>query len=703
MTDISTAANTTKGQKFSTNIIMLSHIDALVLAVILLGSIGYFAKRTYRGFDKFRRYKALSQANISSAVDSRDIISKMNETGINCVVFYGSQTGTAEEYARRLVQEGRSRFGLKAMVADMGDYDYDNLDTFPSGKIAIFVLATYGEGQPTDNAVDFYNSIIETDLASRSEQQPLKGLQYVAFGLGNSTYDNYNVVVCNVDNALQKLGAHRIHKVGQGDNGTGTAEEDFMTWKESMWAAVATAMNLTEAEATYQPMFRVSQSKELFHVSPCVYSNETNQTLLETATNNTFNSQTPHTAPMIRSYELFSAGDRNCLHIDLDISDSSLFYRTGDHVAVWPSNSDDEVDRLLRVLHLCDNRYQGIQIESLEPAVKVPFPTPITYDTIFRHYSEICAPVSRQLLSALARFSPNKVAKDEIVRLGDDKEYFHEQVGTKFLNLGRLLEHLSNGEKWPQIPFSLIVESLGKLQPRYYSISSSSLLQPHRLSITAVVEKKQNVGSNYPFRGVATGYLSDLKRKQNSEICGDSHTTGNIPNAIKVPIHIRHSSFKLPSDPSVPIIMIGPGTGVAPFRAFVQERAEQARRGLNVGKAILFFGCRKPEEDFIYQSEWESYQKSLGDRFELITAFSRQGSDKIYVQHRLEEQSKKIGELIQQGAFVYICGDAAHMAREVNVVLAQIIASSHDVDETEGRKLLKTMKSTNRFQEDVWA
>ncbi|KAJ4149674.1 hypothetical protein NW754_001109 [Fusarium falciforme] len=295
-------------------------------------------------------------------------------------------------------------------------------------------------------------------------------------------------------------------------------------------------------------------------------------------------------------------------------------------------------------------------------------------------------------------------------RLGNDKDYFHEKTAPHYYNIARFLAAVSKGEKWTKIPFSAFIEGITKLQPRYYSISSSSLVQPKKISITAVVESQMIPGRGDPFRGVATNYLLALKQKQN----GDSNPTPfgqsyeimgprNKYDGIHVPVHVRHSNFKLPSDPGKPIIMIGPGTGVAPFRAFVQERAKQAQDGIEVGKTLLFFGCRKPTEDFMYESEWEEYKKALGDKFELITAFSRQSSKKVYVQHRLKERSKEVSDLLSQKAYFYVCGDAANMAREVNTVLAQILAEGRGVSEAKGEEIVKNMRAANQYQEDVWS
>jgi len=163
-----------------------------------------------------------------------------------------------EDYATRLAKEGHSRYGLNTMIADMEEFDYDNLDAFPSENLAIFVLATYGEGEPTDNAVEFYEFISGDDVSFAGEgaadsEKPLSNLKYVAFGLGNRTYEHYNAMVRRVDAAFQKLGATRIGQAGEGDDGEGTMEEDFLAWKEGMWEDVAKQMNLEEREAVYVP------------------------------------------------------------------------------------------------------------------------------------------------------------------------------------------------------------------------------------------------------------------------------------------------------------------------------------------------------------------------------------------------------------------------------------------------------------------
>ncbi|KAI0968964.1 NADPH-cytochrome P450 reductase [Xylaria arbuscula] len=690
----------------------LDTLDIVVLAVILLGTAAYFTKGKLWGVTKDPYASSFANANgAAKAGKTRNIVEKMEESGKNCVIFYGSQTGTAEDYASRLAKEGKSRYGLETMVADLEEYDYDNLDTFPEDKVAMFVLATYGEGEPTDNAVDFYEFITSEDPSFSNSNDPALGnLTYVAFGLGNNTYEHYNSMVRNVDKALGKLGAHRVGEAGEGDDGAGTMEEDFLAWKDPMWAALAAKMGLEEREAVYEPIFGIVDRDNLTKDSPEVYLGEPNKMHLEGTAKGPFNAHNPYIAPIAESKEIFNVKDRNCLHLEVDISGSNLTYQTGDHIAIWPTNPGHEVDEMLNILDLQDKKDNVISVKALEPTAKVPFPTPTTYDAIIRYHLEIGAPVSRQFLGTLAAFAPDESVKSEMAKLGSDKDYFHDKISKNHYNISRTLSVVSGGKKWSSIPFSAFIEGITKLQPRYYSISSSSLVQPKKISVTAVVENQLIPGRSDPFKGVATNYLLALKQKQNGEPNPEPYGLTyellgprNKYDGIHVPVHVRHSNFKLPSDPSKPIILIGPGTGVAPMRGFVQERARLAESGESVGKTILFFGCRKRSEDFLYESEWEEYKKALGDKFELVTAFSREGSKKVYVQHRLKERAKEINELLQSKAYIYVCGDAANMAREVNTVLGQIIAEQRGVPESKGEEIVKNMRAANQYQEDVWS
>lgn len=593
----------------------LDTLDILVLVVLLVGSIAYFTKGTYWAVQKDPYATSAAAAGAAKSGATRNIVQKMEESGKNCVVFYGSQTGTAEDYASRLAKEGSSRFGLKTMTADLEEYDYDSLDAFPEDHVAFFVLATYGEGEPTDNAVAFYEFINEEgstfSKGSSASEQPLENLKYVAFGLGNNTYEHYNSMVRRSDEALTKLGAKRISAAGEGDDGAGTMEEDFLAWKDPMWVELQKSMGLEEREATYEAVYDVQERPDISADADTVYLGEPNKSHLEGASKGPYHAGNPYIAPIAESRELFNDKTRNCLHCEIDVSGSNLSYQTGDHIAIWPTNAGREVDRLMNILGLGEKRSMVINVKGMDATAKIPFPSPTTYDTVARYHLEICAPVSRQFVATLANFSPTPEIQKKMTAIGGEKELFSREVASQNLNIAQFLEQVSGGKPWPNVPFSAIIEGVNKLQPRYYSISSSSLVQKNKISITAVVESVEKKGAPHVVKGVTTNYLLSLKHKQNGE---DENANGlnyaidgprNKYDGIHVPVHVRHSNFKLPSNPETPIIMVGPGTGVAPFRGFVQERAALAKKGEKVGKTMLFFGCRNRTDDFMYEKEWE--------------------------------------------------------------------------------------------------
>lgn len=603
----------------------LDTLDIIVLAALLLGTAAYFTKGSVWAVRKDTSHDALAISKMNGgakAGKTRDIIKKMNESDKNMIIFYGSQTGTAEDYASRLAKEGSARFGLKTMVADLEEYDFDNLDTFPEDKVAVFVLATYGEGEPTDNAVEFYEFVTNEEPAFSEggdlDSKPLQNMKYIAFGLGNNTYEHYNSMVRLVDAALTKFGAKRIGTAGEGDDGSGTMEEDFLAWKEPMWQALATEFGLEEREAVYEPVFAIKERDDLSAEDDSVYLGEPNKNHLEGKPKGPYNAHNPFIAPVARSKELFAVKDRNCIHMEIDLTGSNLSYTTGDHVAVWPTNAGQEVDRFLNVLGLADKRHTVVDVTGLDSTAKVPFPTSTTYEAIIRYQMEICAAVSRQFVASLAAFAPTPAAKELMTNLGGDKDSFQETISSQCLNIAQVLEKMAPGESWSAVPFSMMIEGLNRIQPRYYSISSSSLVQPKVVSVTAVVESVRIPGGNNVLRGVTSNYLLALKQKQHDDPKPDPYGLTyaiagprNKYDGIRLPVHIRGSNFRLPSDPSKPVIMIGPGTGVAPFRGFVQERAALAERGEKVGRTLLFFGCRKEEEDFLYAEEWKVCESQL--------------------------------------------------------------------------------------------
>ncbi|KAF8516848.1 putative cytochrome P450 oxidoreductase [Hysterangium stoloniferum] len=717
--------------------------DVIVLSLgIILAALYLFRSSIFPTSDgkKLPPVPGGNRANASG--DPRDFVAKMKAAKKRLAIFYGSQTGTAEEYAIRLAKEAKSRFGLASLVCDPEEYDFENLDQLPEDCAVIFVMATYGEGEPTDNAVQLLQNITEPDFSFSNGEHKLEGLRYVMFGLGNRTYEHYNEIARKMDKALTEAGAKRIGERGEGDDDK-SMEEDYLEWKEPMWKEFSAVMQAEEGGGGDTPDFAVTELDT--HPLEKVYLGELSARAL-TRTKGIHDAKNPYPAPITSAKELFAiSADRNCVHLELNIEGSGINYQHGDHVGVWPSNPEIEVDRFLHTLGLGlqERREAIISIESLDPALaKVPFPVPTTYATVLRHYIDISAVVGRQILGNLAKYAPSPEAEQFLRDLSTDKGLYANIIGNGCLKLAEVLQlaagddiralpSADNTTVW-KIPFDMIVSNIPRLQPRYYSISSSPKLHANSIHITAVVLKYESIDNPkvHPrwIYGVGTNFLLNLKEATSGEklplIAMPTYAiTGprgmyKEETVYKVPIHVRRSTFRLPTNPRSPIIMIGPGTGVAPFRGFVQERVALARRTIEKtgkegladwGRMSLFYGCRKSTEDYLYKDEWQQYKQELEDKFAFHVAFSREvyrpDGSKIYVQDLVWDDRDMIAdEILNKKAYVYICGDAKSMAHSVEQKLAQILgAAKGGSAEKEGAEAVKLLKERSRLMLDVWS
>jgi cytochrome P450/NADPH-cytochrome P450 reductase len=226
---------------------------------------------------------------------------------------------------------------------------------------------------------------------------------------------------------------------------------------------------------------------------------------------------------------------------------------------------------------------------------------------------------------------------------------------------------------------------LSLLAPRYYSISSSPSVDPSRCSVTVGVVGGPASSGRGVYRGICSNYLA-----------------GRRPNeTVHATVRETKAGFRLPDDPRVPIIMIGPGTGLAPFRGFLQERAALRARGKTLGPAMLFFGCRHPDQDYLYADELKAFAAS--GIAELHTAFSRTEGPKTYVQNLVAAEKDRIWSLIEQGAIIYVCGDGGKMEPDVKAALVAIYRERSGADADTSLRWIDDLGTKNRYVLDVWA
>lgn len=678
----------------------LDKLDLYVIVTLVVAVAAYFAKNQF--LSKPQDTGFLS--NDSAGGSSRNILETLKKNNKNTLLLFGSQTGTAEDYANKLSRELHSRFGLNTMVADFADYDFDNFGDITDDILVFFIVATYGEGEPTDNADEFHTWLTD-------EADTLSTLRFTVFGLGNSTYEFYNAIGRKFDQLLEEKGGERFAEYGEGDDGTGTLDEDFLSWKDGVFDSLKNNLNYEEKELKYEPNVKLTERDDLTVDDSNVSLGEPNKKYINSQgvdlSKGPFDHTHPYLAKITKTKELFNSKDRNCVHVEFDISDSNLKYSTGDHLAVWPSNSDENIKQFLKCFGLEDKENTVIELKALDSTYSIPFPSPITYGAVIRHHLEISGPISRQLFLSIAGFAPNEETKATLTRIGNDKQEFASTITRRKFNIADALLFASKGKAWVDVPFEFIIENVQHLTPRYYSISSSSLSEKQLINITAVVEAEVE-SDGRAVTGVVTNLLKNIEIEQNNTnetpvVHYDLNGPRNKFSKFKLPVHVRRSNFKLPKNTTTPVILIGPGTGVAPLRGFVRERVQQVKNGVNVGKTILFYGCRNEHDDFLYKQEWSEYASVLGDKFEMFNAFSRQDpSKKVYVQDKIVENYKIVNELLNNGATIYVCGDASRMARDVQAAIAKIVAKDRDISQESATELVKSWKVQNRYQEDVW-
>ncbi|XP_022102084.1 NADPH--cytochrome P450 reductase-like isoform X3 [Acanthaster planci] len=611
---------------------MFGVLDILLMSVSLGIGVYWFFFRGKKPAEQPTVVKKLSVAPTLTRSSNMGFIAKMKSSGKNVVVFYGSQTGTAEEFATRLAKDSQ-RFGLKGMIADPEECEMEDLSQLSEieNSLAIFCMATYGEGDPTDNAQEFYDWLQEGSVG-------LAGLRYAVFGLGNKTYEHYNAMGIYVDKRLDELGAERIYDLGLGDD-DGNMEEDFVTWREQFWPAVCQRFGV---QATGdETSIRTYALKIEDFLPEKVFTGEVARLGSFKTQKRPFDSKNPFLAPVRVNRELHKGGERSCMHIEFDITDSKIRYEAGDHVAVFPINDPVLVDRIAQLLGADMDVVISLDNMDEEASKKHPFPCPCSYRTAFSHYLDITSPPRTNVLKDIAEYASDPKEKEFLLLLSsatpEGKREYSEWVIHDHRSIVAILEDLPSLKP----PLDHLCELLPRLHARYYSISSSPKLHPNSIHITAVLTRyTTRVGRLV--NGVATSWLK-----------------GKVPNGPQhiptVPIYVRKSQFRLPFKPSTPVIMVGPGTGLAPFRGFIQERYHSKEAGKTLGETILFFGCRQRDHDYIYEEELKDYQEN-GTLSAVYVAFSREQAEKQYVQHLMVHQKEKIWQLLEQGGHIYVCG-----------------------------------------------
>ncbi|OJD38577.1 cytochrome p450 [Diplodia corticola] len=577
-----------------------------------------------------------------------------SQNGVPFSIYYGSNTGTCEALARRLASDAAAH-GFRVATIDSLDSAKENL---PKDQPVAIVTASY-EGQPADNAAHF---VAWMESLKGNE---LDGVNYTVFGCGHHDWAaTFHRIPNLVNEVLEQRGAKRVAPLGTADAGQGDIFSDFEKWEdESFWPAMKEKFNA--AGATDAPLFEQLE----------VQVSAPRASLLK---------QEVKEARVVEAKVLSHPDVPEKRHIEIQLP-SDMTYSVGDYLAILPLNPKANVARAMRYFGLA---WDSMVTISAAGPTTLPTGMPVSAADLFGAYVELAQPASKRTITTLIGATKDEEAIAALTKLAG--ENFDTEVITKRLSVLDILERFTS--------ITLPLPSFLQLQPpmrvRQYSISSSPLSNPSRVTLTYAVLDQPSLAAPDQHRhiGVASSYLSHLE-------AGD---------ALHVSVRPSSQAFRLPADPEVtPIIMVAAGTGLAPFRGFVQERAAQIGAGRKLAPALLFYGCRAPGKDDLYKElfdEWEARGV-----VQVRRAYSRakdQSGGCGYVQERLWQDRKEVVELFDAGAKVYVCGSAT-IGQAVSKVCCEITLERQQElgNDTNMERVVKWFETirNDRFATDVFA
>ncbi|CAG0893037.1 unnamed protein product [Darwinula stevensoni] len=608
-------------------------------------------------------------------------------------ILYGSQTGTAQDVAERVGRDAvrnsadltvlnTSRMQFESHVKPMDDYDVSDL---PDESLMLFVCATTGQGEEPDNMKKFWSFLLRKSLPANS----LSGMNYGVLGLGDSSYQKFNFVAKRLHKRLHQLGARPLLPVGladdQHDLGPDAVTVPFL---ESFYMKVLDVsplppgVKVIDSSILLPPKYEV---KVLEGGLPDQVQNATRNV------SDIYDLKNPWFAEVIHNKRVTATDHwQDVRLISFNIEKSFISYVPGDVAMIMPKNSPNDVQEILDTLEL--NGETVISIHERNPNAPLPpesiLPSRCSLWQCFQDYLDIKSVPKRYFFELLSKFTPNELERERL------QEFCSPEGANDVLDYcirpkRSIVEALQDFPHATQaIPLEYLFDLIPSMKPRAFSIASSPKAHPGQLQVlVAVVQYRTKIKK--PRLGVCSNYLAGLKQ-------GD-----------KVVLWVRKGTLRFPKQPSdLPVVMIGPGTGVAPFHSYILDEfhddAKRHAKNGEPGRLLLFFGSRNRDKDYFFQPEYEHMMKS-SPMLKVITAFSRDQDQKIYVQHRLREHSALVWDAVDRDALICIAGNSKQMPEAVREAIRDAIKENGGMTEEDASAYLARLEARGRLQMETWS
>jgi len=555
-------------------------------------------------------------------------------------ILWASQTGNVETFATRCAE----RLKAEGHTVTLLGTDAFRMADLASTQRLLMLTSTFGDGDPPDNAGEFWNAL-------QAESAPqLATTQFAVLAFGDANYDQFCGFGKKLDARLEALGAQRLHARSDCDT-------DFETpanaWLNAVIKALVPSTVTAAAVVERREVALAGIDEEELPSAPVAKSLA-------------FSKQKPLQSCLLTNRLLNTHGaEKETRQFVFDLAagfagESAFAYEAGDALGVWPTNCAELVDDMIGTL-------------KLSPSATVDVKNVGTTDlrtALLKHFEIV--KISNDILHFIARQSIGKHSEKLVALLKEENKTERLQWlwGRQLIDVLHEFPIKVDAPTW--------LAQLKALQPRLYSIASSPKLHPTQVHLTVSTVR---YGINGKKRGgVCSTFLADRAAQAN------------------IPLFVQKATyFRPPKDAATPMIMVGPGTGIAPFRAFLQEREAKG----DSGKNWLIFGEQRAASDFYYRDEIERMQKQ-GVLHKFDTAFSRDQQEKIYVQHRMIEQGAELWRWLDDGAHFYVCGDASRMAKDVDTALKQVVASHGGMSDELAAAYVAKMSADKRYVRDVY-